>query len=138
MHANVYADNSKYEISCGIGSLTVGSFTITKITTDIPFISKEESPKYAFGCAVKSLQNGLKLHSEIKVPRPITLTTIGEFSTEAGDKRTIIKSEPMLLETAETGNITFRLDDNDTTGYYKVGIYIDNYLSKSVIFNVYK
>lgn len=129
---------SNHEVNCGVGTLVNDTFTVTETTTDIPFITRQNNPNYAFGCAVKYRHGEFSLRSSITVPNPnpTTLTTNAYISTQSRKDKIILESEEITFD--DTGYVGLQLDNSDHTGIYKIEVFVNNKLSRTVMFNVYK
>ena len=126
------------EINCGVGTLVNETYTVVRTTTDIPFVTRQNDPEYAFGCAVNYPHGELSLRSNITVPNPnpATLTTNAYLSTQSSKDKIILESEEVTFDTK--GYVGLQLDNSDNTGVYIIEIFINNKLSRTVRFNVYK
>lgn len=132
-----FAGVSEYTINCGHGKLEDEALTISKVTTDIPFVTKQVNPLFAFGCVINSQQNSFILQASIKVPnvKLKTLDTNFYATAKAENDSLTINSAPVEFD--NKGYLVLRLDESDSVGSYTANIYINGDFARSVVFNVY-
>ena len=140
-------DNSKYKIICGIAQPSANTFKIIKVTTDIPFITKNQNPNYFVGCTVNvndinvSKETKFALHAIITIPisKLDTYKSNVGYSQKQVNGSSVYKTETVTftkIGSFNTGYAVFRFDDSDPIGDYLVDIYVNNVAEKQVLFNV--
>jgi len=134
-----YAKITDYDITCGIAKESNNIFSIIKVGTDIPYITRQTDPDFYFGCIISASKTGFTMHHLITVPKPkskIINTNLDLTTKEIKADKLVIKSAPESYE--KFAYVVMNLDDGDSAGLYNIDIYINNSLIKKVAFNISK
>lgn len=123
-----------YEIVCGTAKVSNETVSIIKIGTDIPFITRQTDPDFYFGCTINASKNGFTMYSIISMPKPKILTSNRKLTKNIESNRLIFKSAVESFE--DTASVVLRLDEGDLKGAYTIEIYINDTVTKKVVFNV--
>ena len=128
--------DDKYVINYGI--LEQGSngiYYVKKQTTDIPYITELQDSKFKFGYTVNKSTEGFLLHTRITLPltEHTYVNRAHEIETNNNTKIVTTKNRYYLNESHE---LVMSLEDGDPPGLYKMDIFINDALYRTINFNV--
>lgn len=132
--------DDKYVIHYGI--LEQGSnglYYVKTQTTDIPYITESQDSKFKFGYTVKESAEGFLLHTRLTLPiiDRIYVNRAHEIVTN-NDSKTKILTTQNKYYLNESHELAMSLEDGDPPGLYKMEIFINDALYKTITFNVRK
>lgn len=138
MSASSYAFSSSdgFIVKFGLMEKYGNDFQVYKETTEIPFITKNKNPDFFWGLTV-SADDDIN-HSKyyiIYLPQPIK--EIGEGLLKEGHTGLQIhKSKPYKFRNDHWTYTWFRFHESDPIGDWKIEIFVDDALIRTIRFNV--
>jgi hypothetical protein len=116
-----------------------GLYYVKTQTTDIPYITESQDSDFKFGYTVKESTKGFLLHTRLTLP--ITDHTYVNRAHE------IVANNDLKTKTVTTQNkyylnepheLVMSLEDGDPPGVYKMELFINDSLYKTITFDIRK
>lgn len=120
------------------GVVIIGNtYQVYKETAQIPFITKEQNPNFAFGYFIKNVGSSSRVfYTKLHLPKPAM--NVGGTLHKDGNKsgQTVLTEKPKRLNSNAWHYTNIQLDSTDPQGEWKLELYIDNSLAKTIYFTV--
>ena len=129
------SDKNYETVDCGILSKNNDIFKVVKQTSEIPFISKQKSPGYYFGCTIQKGTETFRAKALLKFPKPKILNVNVPNKVTDMDGYSFLTTETVTF-TGGYGYIFMQLDETDSPGIYEVELFINDTSVKKVSFDV--
>lgn len=114
-----------------------GIYHVKTRTTDIPYITESQDSNFKFGYTIEKKETGFFVHTRITMPltKNTYVNRAHDVETDNETQTVTTKNKYYLNESHE---LVMSLEDGDPPGLYKMEIFINDRLYKTIIFNVKK
>lgn len=133
-----YGTGNKYVIKYGIlAKGDNGIYYVKTQTTDIPYITESKDKNFKFGYTVEKKYEGFLLYTKITMPLSKSTYIDKPHLLESGNKTTTVTTKNKFYKN-ESHELIMSLEDGDLPGLYKMEIFINNDLYKTIKFTIRK